>query len=334
MVGSLITGITDDIDGDARTSPAIGADEIAIPPCSGTPNAGTAAISSSTGCLGVDFTITVSGLSVEPGVSYQWQSSADGSTGWTDITGETSPNYTTSITTTTYYRLVSTCSYSTLTNNSNVVSYTVTGDACSCGDYYDCYSNYYTSDEDIGNVTVGSLDNTSTLGELAGGDGSEAYIYSNYTGIVSAPDLQQLDNISFSLTSIIASGSYSNGFQIYIDYDQDGTFDSDEQAYSSASSTSGPHTETGSFIIPLTAQTGITRMRVICMEASFPTSTNYAETSPYDYGEAEDYCVNITPAPDCSVTPNAGTASISSSTGCSDISFDLSATGVTGATGI
>ena len=334
MVGSLITGITDDIDGDARTSPAIGADEIAIPPCSGTPNAGTAAISRSTGCLGVDFTRTVSGLSVEPGVSYQWQSSADGSTGWTDITGETSPNYTTSITTTTYYRLVSTCSYSTLTNNSNVVSYTVTGDACSCGDYYDCYSNYYTSDEDIGNVTVGSLDNTSTLGELAGGDGSEAYIYSNYTGIVSAPDLQQLDNISFSLTSIIASGSYSNGFQIYIDYDQDGTFDSDEQAYSSASSTSGPHTETGSFIIPLTAQTGITRMRVICMEASFPTSTNYAETSPYDYGEAEDYCVNITPAPDCSGTPNAGTASISSSTGCSDISFDLSATGVTGATGI
>ncbi len=332
LTGELISGISDDYDGEARVSPAIGADEIAIPVCAGLPNAGTTNISSATGCASVNFNLSVSGLTIAPGISYQWQISDNGSTGWTNIGGATSSSLVTNTTTTQYYRLASTCSYSSQTNFSNAVSYTVTGNSCVCTAYSTDYASSV-ADEDLGNVTVGTLNNTSTLGAVAGGSGSIAFRYSNYAGITTAPDLQQLATISFSLKSIISSGSFANGFQIYIDYNQNGIFDASERAYSSAASTSGAHTETGSFTLPFSALTGITRMRVVNVETTFPSTTNYAETT-YSYGETEDYCVNITAAPPCSGTPNAGVASINLATGCFNTTYTITTTGLTAATGI
>ncbi|HBG71709.1 MAG: hypothetical protein A2W93_06640 [Bacteroidetes bacterium GWF2_43_63] len=305
-----------------------------VSPCAGTPNAGTASISSATGCASTNFTLSATGLTADGGITYQWQSGTSSTGPWTNIAGATNSTLITSATANTWYILVTTCTNSSLTNNTNVVSYSIVGDLCSCGAYPSNYASNV-ADEDIGNVTVGSLNNTSALGAVAGGAGSIAFRYSNYTGIVGAPNLQQLATINFSLSSLTTGSNYNNGFQIYIDYNQDGDFaDAGEQAYSSAASTSGPHTETGSFVVPFSATLGITRMRVVCVETTFPSVNNYAQSTTYSYGEAEDYCVNITAATACTGTPNAGTATISSGSGCAATNFTLSATGLTAAGGI
>ena len=62
----------------------------------------------------------------------------------------------------------------------------------------------------------------------------------------------------------------------------------------------------------MTATPGTTRMRVVNVETTFPTSTNYAH-STYGYGETEDYCITIIPAVDCNDMPVAGTATPASS---------------------
>jgi len=100
---------------------------IAQVPCLGTPNAGTATISSSSGCSGTGFTLSSAGLTTGGGISYQWQTSADGISGWTNIGGATSTSLSTSTLTTAYYRLLTSCSNSGLSNNTNIVSYTALG---------------------------------------------------------------------------------------------------------------------------------------------------------------------------------------------------------------
>lgn len=98
-----------------------------ITPCSGTPTAGTSSISSSSGASGVNYTLSYTGGTTGSGISYQWQSSTDGST-WANIAGATSTSYVTSAATysyITYYRLIVTCSNSGQSSASNTVSYTV-----------------------------------------------------------------------------------------------------------------------------------------------------------------------------------------------------------------
>ncbi|MFH2143670.1 MAG: GEVED domain-containing protein [Bacteroidota bacterium] len=302
--------------------------------CSGTPNAGTASITSSSGCSGVNFTLSASGLSTGTGISYQWQSSPTGAAPWTNITGATSSSYMTSATSTTYYRIVTTCSFSGLSNNSNVVSYTVSGSSCECGSYPAIYASS-TADEEIYNVTVGTLNNSSTCATLAPGSGSILNRYSNYVGFVAAPSVQQGASVNFSLTQTSCGGSYGNGFQIYIDWNQDGDFsDSGEQAYSQPVPATGNHTKAGNFTVPMTATVGTTRMRVVNVESTFPTASNYAETSSYSYGETEDYCITVTASAACSGTPTGGTATATPSSICVGETSNLSLSGYTVATGI
>ncbi len=93
--------------------------------CAGTPNAGSATISSSSGCSGAVFFLSAAGLSTGSGISYQWQSSVDGISGWSNISGATSSSYSTTTASTAFYRLMTTCSFSSLGNYTNVVSYNI-----------------------------------------------------------------------------------------------------------------------------------------------------------------------------------------------------------------
>ena len=314
--------------------PNIQLDFISLIPCSGTPVPGTATISSNTGCVGASFSLGATGVSVGSGISYQWQSSSSASGPWTNVIGATSPNYVTSVTTNTFYQLITTCANSASSNTSNIVSYTVTGNACQCGTYPANYSST-TADEEITNATVGTMNNNSTCATLAPGPGSILNRYSNYTGFVTGPSVQNGEVVSFSLTQTSCGGSYGNGFQIYIDWTQDGDFlDAGEQVYTQPVAATGNHTKTGTFTVPVAAISGITRMRIVNVETTFPTASNYANTTTFSYGETEDYCITIVPASVCSGTPNAGTAVISTTTGCSGSSFNLTASNVTIGTGI
>jgi len=288
--------------------------------CSGTPSTGSATITSTTGCPSTNFTLNSSGLSTGTGISYLWESSPNNST-WTS-TGISTASYTTSTATTMYYRLKTTCSGSGLSNTTNAVSYTVAGNPCQCSAYIANYASS-TADEEITNVTVGSMNNSSSCSVVATGSGSVLNRYGNYAGVVSGPSAQQSSSINFSLTQTSCGGAYSNYFQIYVDWNQDGDWlDAGEQVYSQGTSISGNQTVTGSFTVPITATVGTTRMRIINAELIAGTG-NYAHTA-YTYGETEDYCFTVTAATPCSGTPAPGNTVTSSASVTSGSTVNLS----------
>ncbi|RAR46261.1 CUB domain-containing protein, partial [Flavobacterium lacus] len=103
--------------------------QLAPPSCTGQPNAGAVVANTTSGCSGQTLTLSSSGLSVGLGISYQWQSSPDNSA-WSPIPSANGTSYTTpSVAGLTYYRLVTTCSGSGLSNESNAVSF----NGISCG---------------------------------------------------------------------------------------------------------------------------------------------------------------------------------------------------------
>ena len=70
--------------------------------CSGTPTGGTtnATVTNVTSCTANTTVLSLTGASSGCGITYQWQSSPNGST-WTNISGATSSTYTATITATT-----------------------------------------------------------------------------------------------------------------------------------------------------------------------------------------------------------------------------------------
>ncbi|MFN0202315.1 MAG: fibronectin type III domain-containing protein [Bacteroidia bacterium] len=104
------------------TQPPAAVDNISVAvsaPCTGTPAGGTAAASPSATCSGASFTVTNTGQTTGPGISYQWQSSPNNST-WTNV-GAASATYaplTATQTAATYYRLLTTCTTSGISTGS------------------------------------------------------------------------------------------------------------------------------------------------------------------------------------------------------------------------
>jgi len=266
-------------------------------PCAGTPVPGNTVASNNPVCTGATFTLTLQNNTPGTGVTYQWQTSPDGSA-WTNV-GASVSSYTASQTVATYYRCKVTCSGNTGTSTQVYVT---------MNPLYNCYCSSnatYTGDEDIFNVTVGALNNTSTCTSVGPGPGSVMNEYSNYYGFVTIPDLTRTTSQSFSVQVGTCGGNYTNCTAIYIDYNQNGVFtDAGEQVYLSAAGTSGPHTESGTFTIPASAVIGNTMMRVICVETSTPSSITPCGT--YGWGETEDYAVNLVDV--CGVTTIAATS--------------------------
>jgi len=128
-LGTNIAAVTLDYDGDSRagnTPVDIGADagNFSVYECTGSV-AGTAS-ASPTGpfCASGSSTVTISGINFGTGISYQWQSSSSGTVGsYTDISGATNITYPTgTISTTTYYRCVVSCTPSTTSDTSIAVT--------------------------------------------------------------------------------------------------------------------------------------------------------------------------------------------------------------------
>ena len=288
-------------------------------PCSGTPAPGATLSTSTSVCAGASFTLSMATSFVTvSGLTFQWQS--DNGTGFTNIAGATSSTYTTTLASSpTSYHCIVTCTATSGTATSTDL-------AVSFAPFYGCYCTSgatSTADEDISNVTFGTLNNSSTCTTLAPGPGSAVSFYSNYisgTGAPAAPSVSQLQTVPFSVTMSTCGGSYGNSFDIYIDYNHNGSFsDAGELVYDGASFT-GNHTDVGNILIPLTALTGLTAMRVVVVEggATSPCGT-------YTWGETEDYLINITAAPACTGTPDP-CAAVAPTNACSGQSFALSLT--------
>lgn len=122
LSGALTVRFTSDA---TVASSGISLNVACVTPCTGTPNAGTTSISVSSGCANNSFTLSAVGVSVNSGIVYQWQTSPNGTSGWSNISGATNASLVTSTAVNSFYRLMSTCSNSSLYNYSNVVSYTI-----------------------------------------------------------------------------------------------------------------------------------------------------------------------------------------------------------------
>jgi len=77
-----------------------------------TPNAGNATASSTLACVGQSVSVNLNGASTTPGLTYQWQSSPNGST-WTSITSATTAVLTQTIAGVTYYQAILGCASNT-----------------------------------------------------------------------------------------------------------------------------------------------------------------------------------------------------------------------------
>ena len=132
-----------------------------------------------------------------------------------------------------------------------------------------------TTDEKIGKVVFGTISNTST--GTAG--------YENFTAL--STNAVRGTAYTITITPNWTSTVYSEGYAVFIDYNQNGVFtDAGETVFTKATSTTTP--ATGTFTIPATATLGATRMRVSMKYNGTPTS---CET--FSYGQVEDYTVNI-----------------------------------------
>ncbi|MBG6111826.1 chitodextrinase [Flavobacterium sp. CG_9.10] len=131
------------------------------------------------------------------------------------------------------------------------------------------------ADEKIGKVVLGTINNTST-----GGTG-----YTDFTSISTNLTLNTANTIT--ITPAWTSTAYSEGYSVWVDYNQDGDFaDAGEQVWTKAASTTTP--VSGTFTIPATATIGSTRMRVSMKYNAIPTACE-----AFSYGQVEDYTINI-----------------------------------------
>lgn len=107
--------------------------------------------------------------------------------------------------------------------------------------------------------------------------------YGDFTNLVA--------NIGTGTNTIVVSAGFANTayreyWSIWIDYNQNGTFDAAEQIVSNLSNSSA--NQSFNFDVPTTAVAGNTRMRV-----SMKYSTASGPCDTFTYGEVEDYTVNI-----------------------------------------
>ncbi|WP_161635284.1 GEVED domain-containing protein [Aquimarina macrocephali] len=132
------------------------------------------------------------------------------------------------------------------------------------------------SDEYIGRVQLGTIDNTSAAG--SGG-------YNDFTSVSTA--LSKGIAHTITITPTWTGTSYTEAYSVWIDYNQDGDFeDPNEQVLSKAASKDT--SVNGNFTIPDGAKNGNTRMRVSMRYNTIPSPCG-----SFDYGEVEDYTITV-----------------------------------------
>lgn len=238
-------------------------------------------IGSSTATLGWD---------VVSGTTYDVRYRPTGSSSWTTVVATGSSTQLSSLSATTQYeaQVRSKCSDGTTSSYSASVTFTTTEVQITyCGS-----NGNSVADEYIANVNLAGINNAS--GASAGG-------YADYTGI--STSLNANSSYTISVTPEWTGTTYNEGYSVWIDYNQNGSFtDAGEQVFTQSATNSA--SISGSFTVPSSAATGTTRMRVSMKYNGVPTSCE-----SFGYGEVEDYTVNISSGGVSCVTPGSLSAS-------------------------
>lgn len=144
-------------------------------------------------------------------------------------------------------------------------------------EYCDAQGNN-ASEEWIGSVNIGGVARSSGSSQ-----------YSDFTEAQTGDFFSvETGSTTVELTPQFGGRSYNEGWRIWIDLNRDGDFsDSGEEVFSSGTATSS--TVNGSLNIPATASEGKATMRVAMRYNALPVACG-----SFNYGEVEDYTVNIT----------------------------------------
>src|SRR5690554_4704103 len=245
-------------------------------------------------CALAPFSMTVIGNS-EPadGLTRTWQSSPAGAGTWTDLGVASSTITIAGVDVATDYRYHVECTNGDV-DDSEVIEVTLNPNPSDCY----CIPEGTNSSRYIDNFsTTGGVQDISNLGSGYSPDG-----YGDFTAMILVGNPG--DEINF--TSDVIGGTA--GFRIWVDWNQDGAFDTTEEVVYESTGYSAAHS--GSFTIPVDVATGETRMRVVSHWLSMTGDVDPCETG-FTYGEFEDYILNVPggggtfPSPYCDITDAA-----------------------------
>jgi hypothetical protein len=158
-----------------------------------------------------------------------------------------------------------------------------------CGTFYGEVEDYTVVIEpfcpSLGNTKYEFIDSVE-VGSLVKGSGNNNG-YADFTGLP-ALNLIKGDTIPVKLTPGFTGSTYPESWRIWIDLDQDFHFEADEMVFESPVASAAA--QTGTFVVPESAITGTTRMRITMQYAAVPGDCSYSF-----WGETEDYTVSISP---------------------------------------
>jgi subtilisin-like proprotein convertase family protein len=281
--------------------------------CTGTPAPGNTLSSISGACPSVNFNLSLQNLTLGSGVNYQWQSGPSNTGPWTNF-GPNASIATTSLTATTWYRCIVTCTNSGQSGTSTPVQVNL-------NTFFDCYCT-----AGVGPTTTFDTQILSVV--LNGAPGSINY---NYTcpGILGVQDLTALsaDLVSgsgYTLTLDLNSCSATNYGKVaeaWIDYNQNGFFDPSESLGTASTLFGQSLIANLAFNVPPSAITGTTRMRVMLIEGGVAPLDPCAS---FFYGSVQDFSINISQPTPCAGTPSPGNTLSSNLSACPSANFTLS----------
>ncbi len=245
-------------------------------PCTATPTPGA-----TTGpiavCPGVNFTLGVANPSTDGGITYQWESSTNGTT-WVNASGaSTSATYTTTQTTQTWYRVQVTC-----TGNGTGISTPLQVGITPVNGCYCIPTGSTNNTDEILNFTLADLNNTSAPSEGTNG-------YKDYTGTVAPAHL--VAGSSYVASLISNTGSGNHGAAIWIDYNDNGQFEASEKVSLIPLTISGGATVN---FPAFTVQNALGQHR---LRVQYRYNAAGADLDPCiasTYTETEDYLVEVT----------------------------------------
>jgi len=301
-------GVLEDIVGEPRsaTNPDPGAYEFQVDACNLYPLVAGTATGPTNMCPNESFTLSLSGYTVASGITIQWEESLAGQGLWQAIPGATGSSYNVNgITVDMDYQARVTCLLGGNDDVSNTVPVIV-------DPFQNCYcaATSSSSGTAITNVTIRgtTLDNT--------------------TGASVAPYHEQYPASGNTTATLVQGGTYFldltlNGIGVsamWIDFDQNGIFDTYEWMQVGVVGTQN----SVMFIVPPTAPTGVTGMRIRTRTTTTIDSDDACAN--ITLGETEDYLITIEPSVPCSGTPVGGsiTAPDFAKCGPADVTMFLS----------
>ncbi len=298
-----------------------------LPPCTGKPAAGR--VDSAIACSGKPFTLSTTGTSATAGLSWQWQYKAVGATFWAALPGGTVPMPSHTITTPTMYRVIVTCTNSSLSDTS--AAYTVP-----IAPFYYCYcpADQNASYSSYGYVLVGNaairkqpsgaliMYNGNPL-PTTGNTATSIAGYEDFRTKVTPPTLVRDSSYELALTQTSLYSSFLTGMYAaaWLDLDMNGNFDTYERfMFKTIPSQTNP-TAKQTFTIPSTSPVGLTGLRVTIQYYYNVYGINPCGLT-YAYGQYEDYLARIEYQP-CSGPVNPGIAIVSDTSVCPGYTIDL-----------